>query len=91
MDLIEFTVEGDAIITAIVYDGETYHMVMDYTRDAWGKTGIVEYEYKYLYTDTKDGRSVVVLSDLKLEGEEIRKAIRENDADLHCVVEFIEE
>lgn len=91
MDLIEFTVEGDAIITAIVYDGETYHLIMDCTRDAWGNTGIVEYEYKYLYTDTEEGRLVVVFSDLKLEGEEIRKAIRENDADVHYVVEFIEE
>ena len=90
MDLIEFTVEGDAIITAIVYDGETYHMVMDCTRDAWGKTGIVEYEYKYLYTDTKDGRSVVVLSDLKLEGEEIRDAIMSDGLDIHYLVEYAE-
>lgn len=91
MDLIEFTVEGDAIITAIVYDGETYHMVMDCTRDAWGKTGIVEYEYKYLYTDTQDGRTDVVLSDLRLEGEEIRKAIMSDNLDVHYLLEYMEE
>ncbi len=91
VDLIEFTVEGDAIITAIVYDGQTYHMVMDYTRDAWGRTGIVEYEYKYLYTHTQDGRAVVVLSDLKLEGEEIRKAITADDVDVHYLTEYMEE
>ena len=91
VDLIEFTVEGDAIITAIVYDGETYHMVMDCTRDAWGNSGIVEYEHKYLYTDTQDGRTIVVLSDLKLEGEEIRDAIMADGLDIHYLVEYIEE
>ena len=91
VDLLEFTVEGDAIITAVVYDGETYHVVMDCTRDAWGKTGIVEYEYKYLYTDTQDGWTTVILSDLKLEGEDVRKAIMEDGMDVHHLVEYMEE
>lgn len=91
VDLIEFTDEGDAIITSIVYDEEVYHVVMDCTRDVWGKTEIVEYEYKYLYTDTRDGYTDVILSDLKLEGEEIREAIMTDSLDVHYLVQYIEE
>lgn len=91
VDLIEFTDEGDAIITSIVYDEEVYHVVMDCTRDVWGKTEIVEYEYKYLYTDTRDGHTDVILSDLKLEGEEIREAIMTDSLDVHYLVQYIEE
>ncbi len=91
VDLVEFTEEGDAIISAIVYDEEIYHVVMDCTRDAWGNTGIVEYEYHYLYTDTQDGRTVVVLSDLKLEGEDIRKAIMSDGMEIYYLLEYMEE
>lgn len=91
VDLIEFTVEGDAIITAIVYDGELYHVVMDCTRDAWGKTGIVKYEYKYLYMDTQEERTEVVLSDLELKDEEIRDAIMSDGLDIHYLVQYMNE
>ncbi|MBR4084437.1 MAG: DUF4362 domain-containing protein [Lachnospiraceae bacterium] len=91
VDLVEFTEEGDAIITGLVYDGEIYHVVMDCTRDAWGKTEILEYEYKYLYTDTQDGCTEVVLSDLELEGEEIREAILTDSLDVHYLVQYKEE
>lgn len=91
ISLVEFTEEGDAIITAVVYDGEIYHIVMDCTRDAWGTTGIVEYEYKYLYTDTYDGWTEVVLSDLELEGEEIREAILSDGTDIHSLVNYVME
>ena len=91
VDLVEFTEEGDAIITGIVYDGEIYHVVMDCTRDAWGETEIVEYEYKYLYTDTWNGCTDVILSDVELEDEEIREAIMTEGLDIHALVQYIEE
>lgn len=91
IDLIEFTEEGDAIITAVVYDGETYHIVEDCTRDVWGNTGIVEYECQYLYTDTQDDRTTVILSNLKLEGEEIRETIMADGTNVYFVVEYMEE
>jgi hypothetical protein len=88
VDLVEFTEEGDAIITALIYNGETYHVVMDCTRDAFGNTGIVEHKYKYLYTDTFDDRTEVVLSDLKLEGEEVREAILSDGTDVYYLVNY---
>lgn len=91
VDLVEFTEEGDAIITGIVYDGEIYHVVMDCTRDAWGETEIVEYEYKYLYTNTWNGCTDVILSDVELEDEEIREAIMTEGLDIHALVQYIEE
>ena len=39
VDLIQFTVEGDPIITYLHYNGEDFYMVEDSTRDAWAGSG----------------------------------------------------
>lgn len=91
VDVVQFTDEGDAIITGLYFAGEYFCIMEDHTRDAWGKTGIVKYEYQYLYTDTRDGRTVVILSDLQLEGEDIQDAIMSYSEEIHFVVEYMEE
>ncbi len=88
VELVQFTVEGDAIITAIQYTGDYYHVLTDYSRDAWGNTGMVEHEYGYLYLDIQDGRTRVVLSDLKLEEEEISDAIVTKPTEMVELVQF---
>jgi len=88
VELVQFTDEGDAIITAIQYTGDYYHVLQDHTRDAWGKTGVIEYVYDYLYLDIQDGRTGVVLTDLELEEEEISEAMNEKPTEFLELVQY---
>lgn len=88
VELVQFTEEGDAIITAIQYTGDYYHVLQDHTRDAWGKTGVIEYVYDYLYLDIQDGRTGVVLTDLELEEEEISEAMNEKPTEFLELVQY---
>lgn len=80
VDVIQFTEEGDAIITAIQFVGKYFYVLVDHTRDAWGNPNCSweEYGYPYLYLDIQDGRTRVVLSELKLEEQEIGEALVKN-------------
>lgn len=89
VELVEFTVEGDAIITAIQYTGDYYHMLADHTRDTWGNADMVEHEYGYLYLDIQDGRTGVVLSDRDLGEDEISKAMTEKPEDFFELVQYV--
>lgn len=89
VELVQFTVEGDAIITAIQYTGDYYHVLADHSRDAWGKTNVIEYVYDYLYLDIQDGRTGVVLSDWDLGEYEISKAIAEKPEDFFELVQYV--
>lgn len=88
VELVQFTDEGDAIITAIQFTGEYYYVLTDHSRDAWGNTGMVEQEYGYLYLDVQNERTRVLLSDLKLEVGEISDAIDENPTKFFELVQF---
>lgn len=88
VELVQFTDEGDAIITAIQYTGDYYHVLADHSRDAWGKTNVIEYVYDYLYLDIQDGRIGVVLSDWDLGEYEISKAIAERPEDFFELVQY---
>ena len=89
VELVQFTEEGDAIITAIQYTGDYYHMLADHTRDTWGNAGMVEHEYGYLYLDIQDGRTGVVLSDRDLGEDEISKAMTEKPEDFFELVQYV--
>lgn len=89
VELVQFTDEGDAIITAIQYTGDYYHVLADHSRDAWGKTNVIEYVYEYLYLDIQDGRTEVVLSDWDLGEYEISKAIAEKTEDFFELVQYV--
>lgn len=91
VDVVQFTEEGDAIITAVVFLGDWYYVLTDYTRDAWGNQDIVDYEYRYLYLDTKDGRTRVVLTDLELGEEEISNAIDTEPTEFFELVQYVNE
>ncbi|MBR3823565.1 MAG: DUF4362 domain-containing protein [Lachnospiraceae bacterium] len=88
LELVQFTDEGDAIITAIQYTGDYYHVLADHSRDAWGKTNVIEYVYDYLYLDIQDGRTGVVLTDLELEEEEISEAMNEKPTEFLELVQY---
>lgn len=90
-EVIQFTEEGDAIITAVVFLGERYYVLADHTRDAWGKQGRIEYEYKYLYLDKRDGRTRVVLTDLELGEEDLSDAIDKEPGAFFELVQYVNE
>ena len=62
--IIRFTVEGDAMPTYLHYDGTSYYVMEDTTRDAFGNYGYLEYLYAGLqeehsdYGGMKDGRYI---------------------------------
>lgn len=88
VDVVQFTEEGDAIITAVVFMGDWYYVLADHTRDVWGKQEMTEYEYSYLYFDIQDGRNRVVLTDLKLDEEEISNVIDKEPTQFFVLVQY---
>lgn len=75
IDLIQFTVEGDPIITYLHYNGEDFYMVEDSSRDAWAGSGagMKESIFGYLNTVTEGNYVEVILSKEKdLTEEELR-------------------
>lgn len=61
--VILFTIEGDALIRTVYYDGSSYHLIGDNSRDGFGSadTAYFEGEYKYLYeTEEPDGNNTCV-------------------------------
>ncbi len=49
IDIIRFTIEGDAIIETVYYDGEMFRLCVDYSRDSYRGTGDAYYEATYPY------------------------------------------
>ncbi|MCM1044926.1 MAG: DUF4362 domain-containing protein [Candidatus Gastranaerophilales bacterium] len=47
--LVQFTVEGDAILQYLEYDGMDFYRFSDYSRDAFGGTGNRYFEETYAY------------------------------------------
>jgi len=51
--VMQYTIEGDAIITDYQYDGATFTITHDNTRDRFGTREITTYAYKYLVADDR--------------------------------------
>lgn len=49
MDIIQFTVEGDAILYYLNYNGEDFYMAADYSRDAFRGNGAAYEEWTFPY------------------------------------------
>lgn len=64
VDVIRFTVEGDAIITGVYYEGGVFYLVEDSTRDAWGSGTYTEYEFTCMNViENSEGYTEVVFAD----------------------------
>lgn len=88
VEIVQFTEEGDAVITAVLFRGDYFYVLEDHSRDAWGKNAWVEYECGYLYLDIQEGITRVVLSDLELQEEEVSDAIRKQPEKFIELVQF---
>ena len=67
LDIVQFTEEGDAIITNLTYAENSYYVVVDSTRDAWGIGDYWEEKFAYCNVILKEGRVVVVMSKDKVD------------------------
>ncbi len=64
VDVIRFTVEGDAIITRVWYENGAFHIIEDSTRDAWGVGDYAEYTFESINVIEKsDGIVQVIFAD----------------------------
>ncbi len=77
VDVIRFTEEGDAIITSIQFTGAYFRTLEDHTRDAWANPNysFMDYGCMNLYLDIQEDVTRVLLSELRLEKEEIADAL----------------
>jgi hypothetical protein len=62
---VNYTVEGNPIITDVIYDGNKYFIFEDKTRDAFGGDGdkLYKKEYKFINTYVKENKKIVYLAD----------------------------
>jgi hypothetical protein len=59
--IVQYTVEGDPIITTVTFDGKKYFGTVDATRDKFGSSGVREFAYPYLKVFEDDGSTIVIL------------------------------
>lgn len=68
LDVIRFTVEGDAIITRVWCENGVFHIIEDSTRDAWGVGGYAEYTFESINViKNSDGMVQVVFADIGIQ------------------------
>lgn len=64
VDVIRFTVEGDAIIIRVWYENGVFHILEDSTRDAWGVSDYAEYTFEGMNViKSSDGMVQVIFAD----------------------------
>lgn len=80
IDIIQFTMEGDAVIDYISYDGSSFYVVHDSSRDAFAASGDKYFEEEYPYLKVFEGtetngdryRYIYLMNDNTLSLEEIQ-------------------
>ena len=73
LDIVQFTVEGDPIITYLFFDGSGFYVVRDNTRDAWGNGKITENSFPYLYIQVDEyGTEAFLAEEPGLTGEQLK-------------------
>lgn len=63
LTLVQYTVEGDPILTRVNYDGAVYRGMEDNTRDRFGEPGYRKFQFRYLKVLENQGRRMVILVD----------------------------
>lgn len=63
LTLVQYTIEGDPILTRVNFDGAVYRGMEDSTRDKFGEQGYREFEFRYLKLLEDQGRRLVILAD----------------------------
>lgn len=72
-----YTVEGDAVITDIVFDGSKFSVQIDTTRDAFGEQQVTQHEYRNMLEHRQDGTTQVFLTN----GAKITEDLYQNGFD----------
>lgn len=74
---VVYTIEGDPIITDLVYDGNKYFVIKDISRDAYAGNGskLIKKEYGYINTYERDNKKVIYLSDRVTTDEEYEQFV----------------
>lgn len=82
--IVQYTVEGDPIITQLAYDGESYYGVIDSTRDKFGSNEYYNFEYLYLKNFNEGEEEIYYLvNDDSLTYDEINYYLsKENNYDV---------
>jgi hypothetical protein len=63
LTIVQYTVEGDPIVTSVSYDGTVYRGIEDTTRDRFGPQEQRAFEFRYLKDFRDKGRRMVILVD----------------------------
>lgn len=68
--VVRYTIEGDAIIADVVFDGSIFHLTVDTTRDAYGVGEITEKEYLHMLAyETEEYRYVYLTNEPEITDE----------------------
>lgn len=63
LTVVQYTVEGDPIVTSVSYDGTVYRGIEDTTRDRFGPQEQRAFEFRYLKDFKDKERNMVILVD----------------------------
>lgn len=86
VDVIRFTVEGDAIIIRVWYENGVFHILEDSTRDAWGVGDYAEYTFEGMNViKSSDGRVQVIFADAVIYDME---SVNYEETPLYFLVEY---
>lgn len=80
---VSYTVEGDPIITDVIFDGKKYYVFEDDTRDkfAGNDLSIYKNEFQYVNSYEKDGYKLLYLAEKKdITAEDYEKSLFSSDS-----------
>jgi hypothetical protein len=79
---VVYTIDGDPIITDLVYDGNKYFVIKDISRDAYAGNGskLIKKEYGYINTYERDNKKVIYFSDRVASDEEYEQFVAGSEA-----------
>lgn len=82
--VVQYTIEGDPIITKVVYDGDKYYGIEDTHRDRYGDKSYNEFQFKYLKVFDQDNiKSYYLFDDNEVTQQDLFKSLISSNSKEH--------
>lgn len=88
--VVQYTIEGDPIITKVIYDGTNYYGIEDNTRDDYGTPQYQDFEFKYLKIfEEHDSKMYILFNDNEITYDEYIKSMLSSSSEAWIDHRFI--
>lgn len=88
--VVQYTIEGDPIITKVIYNGDKYYGIEDTYRDGFGDKRYNEFQFKYLKVfDEDNSKSYYLFDDNEVTQQNLFNSLISSNSKEHIKHQFI--